>query len=188
VLLTCLMPAAAASAAVGAVRQPETCPSGGAEPVAVVISAPEPGLTLSGEVRVEGTASSFAPVFRVELFVGDARKDVAFSDTGSTETGFTLVWDTGSHPPGPATLRVVACAGSPEQGSLARGESAVDVIVAAPAEGPGTGGVITPAAEEEDVSRRSLRVGLVVGVAGLVGLVLASGPARRSRRAGTRTS
>ena len=147
------------------------------------ITSPEPAATVSGMVKIEGTVESSAPVFRVELFVGDARKDASFPNPPSPAASFSLVWDASNRPPGGATIRVQACGGQPAQGSLVRGAAAVDVKVVASTAGPRAGGTLQPAGDEDDVSRGPLWVGLVVGVAGLAGLVVASRPVRsRARR------
>jgi len=167
-----LLAGPAASAA-----QPETCPVLGPEAITVEIIAPEAGTTVSGAVRVEGRVTSTEPVFRVELFVGDARKDVT---TLGPESSFTLLWDSSNRPPGPAPLRVLACGGQPAQGSLVRGAATVEVTVAASEAGPETGGIVVPTDDRADGAGGSpLWVGLVVGVAGLLGLGFASVPARR---------
>lgn len=160
-------------AAASVARQPETCPNPGPEAVTVAIAAPEAGATVSGVVAIEGTVESAADVFRVEVFVGDARKDVAFPNPPSKTAPFTLTWDSGNRPPGPATIRVQACGGQSAQGSLVRGVATVEVNVVASA-GPPAAVALLPAGDGDDVSGGPLWVGLLVGVSGLAGLAVAS--------------
>ena len=129
--------------------------------VTVQIDTPVSGERLSGTVQVEGTARSVAPLSRIEL-VRDSSV-LAFQDVAPSPTvAFSLRWDTAEGPVGRTSLEVRAC------GPSAQGASFVEVVVP---------------------SRRPLWVGLVVGVAGLAGLALASafrprsGPTRRGSTA-----
>ena len=161
------------SPAAGVAAQPETCPNPRVGDVAVAIETPEAGATVSGVVTVEGSMTAPEPLFRVELFVGDARRDAMFLDPPATEARFSLRWDASSRAPGPATIRVVACGGSPDEGLLVRGEAAVDVMVESTA-APRTGGTLgQEPVRSKDLEWAPAWVGLTFGIAGLAGFVYA---------------
>ena len=132
--------------------------SGSAPPAAVTvdIDTPVSGERLRGTVQVAGTARSVAPLSRIDLMRGGSV--LAFQDVAPSPTvAFTLSWDTAQGPVGRTSIEVRAC------GPAAFGQSSVEVVVPA---------------------RRPLWVGLVVGLAGLGGLALASAFRPGSRPAG----
>jgi hypothetical protein len=141
--------------------------------VEVQLSLPEAGATVSGLVQVDGSVTASEPVFQVELFVGEARRDVVVFEPPVAEASFTLRWDATSRAPGPATIEVVACGGTPAEGSLIRGQGAVDVVVEASAAGARTGGTLSQPVGSKDEEWAPAWVGLTFGAAGLVGLAYA---------------
>lgn len=111
-------------------QQGGSCPSPGVGDASVDIDSPRPGTQVRGAVVVRGKISALLTVSRVELLVGRSMVDSrTFPATSSTE--FSLTWDAGKAPPGPATLKVVAC-GQGVGGVLVEGSSTVNVEVAAP--------------------------------------------------------
>lgn len=111
-------------------QQGGSCPSPGVGDASVDIDSPRPGSQVGGAVVVRGKISALLTVSRVELLVGRSMVDSrTFPATSSTE--FSLTWDAGKAPPGPATLKVVAC-GQGVGGVLVEGSSTVNVEVAAP--------------------------------------------------------
>ncbi len=157
--------------------QVDTCPAPGPDAGRVILTEPAAGSPVSGRVRVRGSASSPVDVARVELFVGDARKDFAVFDPPTRSGTFVLTWDTAGAPAGPTTLRVVACGGGRGQTPLARavGSVAVDVRNSGPAPVPAPLTPVTRGTRSSPPGRGPLWVGAVVGISGLVGLVVASG-------------
>lgn len=129
---------------------------------------------MSGVILVEGTVRAAEPVFQLELFVGDARRDFVAFDPPVSEASFSLRWDATSRAPGPATIRAVACGGIAAEGSLIRGQATVDVMVEASAAGARTGGTLSQQpVRSEGVEWAPTWVGLTFGIAGLGGLVYA---------------
>jgi hypothetical protein len=168
-LLVIASPVASATAA-----QIQTCPNPREGDVSVQITLPAGGDVVSGVVAVEGSVTASEPVFQVELFVGEARRDVAVFDPPVAEAPFSLQWDAGSYAPGPATVRVVACGGAPAEGSLIRGEGAVDVAVeATPAGAPAGGALSRQPVRSSGLDWAPVWVGLTFGMAALAGLVYA---------------
>lgn len=179
------------AAATPAGAQPVTCPSTGPDTGRVTIVEPAAGAVVSGRVTVRGSAASPVDVARVELFVGDARKDFAVFDPPARNGTFVLAWESGAAPPGPATLRVVACGGGQGTVPLARGAAAVAVEVPPSSPQPPPAPLTPVTAGDPAVTRAGgpLWVGAAVGLSGLVGLAVASGyfpsrfPARLRRKA-----
>lgn len=160
--------------------QPATCPAPDEEGAAVVISSPEAGAEVSGRIEVSGSVESGTALFQVELFVGDSRKDFAFVDPPVTATDFTLAWDASAAAAGPATLRVVACAGSAEVGRLVRGSATVDVQVLPSPPAP-TRTLVEVAGEDDGSSvGPSLIAGAVIAVPAAAALAFALGRRRSS--------
>ena len=161
--------------------QPETCRTPDLDTGQVTIVEPAPGSPVSGRVTVRGSAVSPVDVARVELFLGDARKDFAVFNPPVRDGTFTLAWESGGVPPGPVTLRVVACGGGRGTVPLARarGEVVVNVEASPPPPAPAP---LTPVSAGDPVTRDRgpLWVGAAVGLSGLVGLAVATG--RRPRR------
>lgn len=166
-----------------AAAQPQTCPAAGADAVVVNVTSPSAGTQLEGRVEVKGRFSGPAPVFQVELFVGDSRKDALDIEPPATSGSFTLAWDTTGMSGGPSTLGVVVCGGDPAAGSLARGTAAVKVEVTATPPPPGAPEVLMPANVERTGPRSTRWVALAMGGPGLLGLGYALGvrPARRRK-------
>lgn len=108
-----------------------SCPASGVGEASIDVDAPRPGAQVSGVVAVRGTISALLTVSRVELLVGRSMVDSrTFPATSST--GFGLSWDATKAPPGPTTLKIVAC-GQGVGGVLVSGSATVNVEVAAPA-------------------------------------------------------
>ena len=185
VLLTAV--AGAGGGVAPALAQPVTCPSTGPDTGQVSLAEPAPGAAVSGRVTVRGSASSPVDVARVELFVGDARRDFAVFDPPTRSGTFVLGWDSAGAPPGPATLRVVACGGGQGTVPLSRGIGSVAVDVRASSPRPVPAPLTPVTSEDPDApgDRGPLWVGLAVGVAGLAGLMMAAGyrPGRPRTRA-----
>lgn len=132
---------------------------GPAAAVTVDIDTPVSGERVRGTVQVSGTARSVEPLSRIDLLRGGSV--LAFHDVAPSPTVvFSLSWDTAEGPVGRTPLEVRAC------GPAAFGRSSVEVVVPA---------------------RRPLWVGLVVGLAGVGGLALASAFRPRSRPARRRS-
>lgn len=164
--------------------QVDTCPAPGPDAGRVSLTEPAAGSPVSGRVTVRGSVSSPVDVARVELFVGDARKDFAVFDPPTRSGTFVLTWDATGAPAGPVTLRVVACGGGRGPAPLARavGSVAVDVRSAGPVSVPAPLTPVTRGTSSSPPGRGPLWVGAVVGLSGLVGLVVAGGYRPRRRR------
>ena len=165
--------------------QPETCPTPVPDSSRVTILEPAPGSPVSGRVMVRGSAVSPVGVARVELFVGDARKDFAVFNPPVRDGTFMLAWESGGAPVGQATLRVVACGGGQGTVPVARGRGEV-VVDVQPSSSPAAPAPLTQVTGDDpaDRDRGPLWVGAAVGLSGLVGLAVAAGyrPGRRSGR------
>ena len=115
----------------------------------------------------------------MELFVGDARRDVAYLDPPATTTDFTLRSDTAGGKSGPATARIVACGGSPDGLALIQGCGI----------GAGKGAGLPRAGREQGADRHreqgvdpapsSLVMGIVIAVPAVAGLLYAASTRRR---------
>jgi hypothetical protein len=163
----------------GAAAQPTTCPTPRDAVATVTLAAPEAGAAVSGRVEVRGRVESPSALFQVELFVGDARKDVAYFSPPAEAADFTLVWDAGLARGGPSTLRVVACGGSADGGSLVSGTGTVEVQVE-PSPGPASTKVLLDAAEPEKRETRSLAAGAAIALPAVACLLYAVGRRRRA--------
>ena len=100
-----------------AVAELNTCPTTRTDAAKVTIDSPTTDADVSGTVEVKGRVESATGVFQVELFVGDARRDVAYLDPPATTTDFTLRWDTAGgkwgRPPLGSSPAAAAPTGSP---------------------------------------------------------------------------
>ena len=162
-------------AALPAGAQPNTCPAPGPDAVRVALTEPPAGAAVAGRVTVRGSVSSPVEVARVELFVGDARRDFAVFEPAAREGTFLLTWDSAGQATGPATLRVVACGGGQGPVPLVRGVASVAVVVQ-PGPAPAAPIPLRPVVADGDRSDRGpLWVGAVFAAAGLGGLLVAGG-------------
>lgn len=157
--------------------QPLTCPAVGDAVVDVLVDSPAEGAEVSGGVEVAGVAAGPEPVFQVELFVGEARKDIATFDPPVAEAAFTLAWDATAAPAGPATLVVVACAGDPATGSLVEGRQEVAVEVVPGADPLPTWRLVPTAGDDSEGA--PVLAGAVMAVPAVAALLYAAGRRRR---------
>lgn len=179
--LAATVPAVALVPLSAAVAQPQTCPTPGADAVTLNVTSPSSGAPVGGRVEVTGRFDGPGPVFQVELFVGDSRKDAIDVTPPSPSGSFTLAWDTAGATGGPVRLGVVACGGDPAAGSLVRGSAAVDVDVqASEAASPPPAALVAVEAGTDGPGSKPWVV-LAMGGPGLVGLGYALGvrPVRR---------
>ena len=177
---------AGATGAAPAYAIPNTCPTTGPDAGAVNITDPAAGATVRGQVTVRGRASAPGGVSRVDVFVGEALKDVQAFDPPQTTVQFELRFDAAAVPAGRATVSVVACGGT--AASAVRGIASVDVQVDSAAataqQQPAQLSVVDRAPDRPDRGTGPLWVGLVFGVAGLAGV----GAAMRIRGAPVATA
>lgn len=162
---------------------PNTCPTTGPDAATVVITEPSAGATFAGQVTVRGRASAAAGLTKVELFVGEALKDVSTLDPARTEVEFFLRFDVAGVGTNTPAVTVVACGGS--AGATVRGVASIEVKVDRAAVTTTPPPAAVPV--ERDGDRAGTRtgpawVGAAFGVAGLAGLLAATG-LRRSRDA-----
>ena len=155
--------------------QQDTCPAPGPDAVRVTLTEPSAGAAVSRPVTVRGSVSSPVEVARVELFVGDARKDFAVFEPPAREGTFLLTWDSGTPATRLATLRVVACGGGQGPVPLVRGAASVAVAVQPDPTRPGPIRLRPVAADSDRSDRGPLWVGAAFAGAGLGGLLVASG-------------
>ncbi len=158
--------------------QPTTCPTPRDAVASVVVAGPEAGAVVSGRVEVTGRVEAPTALFQVELFVGDARKDVSYFNPPVGAADFTLAWDATLFTGGPSTLRVVACGGSTDGDSLISGTARVDVQVEA-SPGPAPTKALLDAAKVEKPETRSLAAGAAIAVPAVIALLFAVGRRRR---------
>jgi hypothetical protein len=171
-LLVGLAPAAA-------VAEPNTCPTTRSDAARVTIASPAGDADVSGTVEVKGRAESSSPLFQVELFVGDSRRDVAYLDPPAEAVDFTLRWDTGSTRSGPATVRVVACGGTAEGLSLVQGTASVAVKVQSSTPAAENKALVATKSAGTEAPSSSLVIGIVIAVPAVAGLLYAASGRRR---------
>ena len=146
-IVTVIVTVLAGLAPGAALAEANTCPTTRSDAARVTIASPAGDADVSGTVEVTGRAESVVPLFQVELFVGDSRRDIAYLDPPAEATDFTLRWDTAATKSGPATVRIVACGGSIEGLSLVQGTASVAVNVqSSPAAGENKALVVTESA------------------------------------------
>ncbi|HEX7275878.1 MAG TPA: Ig-like domain-containing protein [Acidimicrobiales bacterium] len=175
--------AVALLAVIGGIRaataaQPATCPSPEEDASTVVIASPEADADVAGRVEVTGRVESPTPLFQVELFVGDSRKDFVIVNPPVTTTDFTLVWDASAVAAGPATLLVVACGGTADLGRLVRGTATVDVQVGGSEPAPSR--TLVEVRPDDDQVDPSVLAGAVIAVPAALCLLFALGRRRSS--------
>ena len=162
-----------------AVAELNTCPTTRTDAATVTIDSPAADADVSGTVEVKGRVESSNGVFQVELFVGDARRDVAYLDPPATTTDFTLRWDTAGGKSGPAIARIVACGGSPDGISLIQGSASVPVKVQAAPAPAGNKALVVTGSKGFDPPPSSLVMGIVIAVPAVAGLLYAASTRRR---------
>jgi hypothetical protein len=177
---TLALAAALAGLAPGpAVAEPNTCPTTRSDAAKVTISSPARDADVSGTVEVKGRAESSSRLFQVELFVGDARRDVAYLDPPADATDFTLRFDTAATKPGPATIRIVACGGTAEGFALVQGTASVPVKVQSTSPAPENKALVTNKSAGTKPPSPSLVMGIVIAVPAVIGLFYAASSHRR---------
>ena len=166
---------------------PNTCPTTGPDAGTVNITEPPAGETFAGQVTVRGRASAPSGLSRVELFVGEALKDFQIFEPPRTDAEFLLQFEVASVQTSTATLSVVACGGTP--GAAVRGIASINVNVDRAAVVTAPPMALTPAEGTADPAASGTGtgpawVGAAFGLAGLVGLVVATRSVRGARVAG----
>ena len=169
----------AALAPSAAVAEPNTCPTNRSDAAKVTIASPAADADVSGTVEVKGRAESSSPLFQVELFVGDSRRDVAYLDPPAEATDFTLRWDAAAAKAGPATVRVVACGGSVEGQSLVQGTASLAVEVQSSPPAAENKALVSTKSAGTKAPSPSLAMGIVIAVPAVAGLLYAVSDRRR---------